>query len=147
MRIAITSLKSAVRSDDRQTWTRHSRTLCASYSRSSSDTSPAELLACEIGIDPTGSSLLLLAPPLRDASGRAPNCVVHHKDNDGANDSHQETVEIQSCDSTSTEHVEQPSSSDGSDDSENEVEDQPLTSLVDDLTANETRKQPQNDPS
>src|SRR5208283_657687 len=59
VRIAITSLKSAGRFDDGQSWKYNSPTFCVSCSRSSLDTSRAELLVCEIGIDPTESSTII----------------------------------------------------------------------------------------
>ena len=88
-----------------------------------------------------------LSPASYHESGRAPNRMVHHQKCDGAHDGHQDAVKIQSSDSTGAEEIEQPSSSDGSDDSEHEVENEPLASLVNDLAADESGDQPQNNPS
>ena len=86
-------MKSPLRYDDRQSWKHHPLQFFVSYSQSSSGTLPAVLLASESNSGlarprrffPSGRGGL---PEADYESGRTSNCVVHHQDYNGTDDSH-----------------------------------------------------------
>jgi hypothetical protein len=67
--------------------------------------------------------------------------VIDEEHYDRANDSDDETVDIDTRHSMSSEETEQPSADNGTHDSQNNVEDKAFSRLVDDFTPDKTCNQ------
>jgi hypothetical protein len=79
--------------------------------------------------------------------------VVDKEHRDGANDGHEQALEVETAHSRHSMDVsefaegsEEPAANDGSDDTEEDVHDESLTLTIDDLAGDEARDEPEDDP-
>lgn len=85
------------------------------------------------------ASLGELRKPELDASAGTYQGVVDDEDDDGAYDSDQDAVKIDTCNTHVTESVKEPAAYDRADDSQHDVHDHAFAAFVDDLAGDETR--------
>jgi hypothetical protein len=72
--------------------------------------------------------------------------VINEQNNDGAENGDQQTVKIEARDTMSADQAEQKSAYDSANDTEQDVQDQTRAVTINDLAANETRKQTKYEP-
>jgi hypothetical protein len=74
------------------------------------------------------------------------NGVIANQDYDCANDGNAEAVDIDAGHAVGSEETEKPSSDDGTDDPQDDIEEETFSRFVDDLASDETGNQTQHNP-
>jgi hypothetical protein len=85
-------------------------------------------------------------PTSTPISNGFPYGVIDDQNYDGADDRHEEAIEIYAIHSARPKETKEPSADYSADDSENDVEEETFSRLVDDFASDKTGNQTQHDP-